>query len=638
MFELLVRLSLATAAAGAGWSAGSAAFNICWRVAVVWAAIAVASELLQEHGKRDVRSAIVLALADTVAIALVVAACAGQERVAFLAAVPSMVAVGRRGANPLVLSLASGAIVLSAANLIRPEAPTAMLAFQALGAATLVAVTPRVGTTIPSESHGPGLPAFSQPAESISYLELRESYRSLRDRCRELERRGRKDRIAAQLREAAEDDPGWLHDRLAKRLQEISGATGLTLHVVSQLPGTLVVRGAGAQSPDAIETVSIDLRAATQEAEMRLLAERTVEAFRTQGQDTSRSVLLKHRGKLVGLVSASHADSKALDTAIVLLDEAAPIAAQVLVDAERHLRLKQRAREAELLHQLASAVRGAESLGSLAGRIVREVREIVCTDHLAVWMLDGHEAMPLASEGSPMRIVESMSFAKGPGIAGWLGIGSPELCIPDAHTDSRLPSHEALRKRIGSFCLVPIGLGQRPLGFLTAAARATSAFGVAEFETLRAIGAELGQLVIEHPLGSDRPSGLATTREFQRELSLTRAGFVVTLELLKREELLEAFGRPALERAMSRFAHRIRARLPQDALTCRMPPNELLVLLRGAEKEVARSWANEAAATAAMINVTARDGITRIPLAFRAKVAEIRLQFDGISVPETQLA
>jgi GAF domain-containing protein len=223
-------------------------------------------------------------------------------------------------------------------------------------------------------------------------------------------------------------------------------------------------------------------------------------------------------------------------------------------------------------------------------------------------------------KGIRNRLLDIILFAGGIGLPGWLKIGAPEVWIPNVQEDSRCPREEALKLRIGSFAMLPIQYGDEPYGYLVAATNRSGGVDVSEIELLRAVASELSQAIARLEHDDILASGIATAAEFQAAIELG-GGHLVQLQPLRKELLLEQFGKPALDRAFRTLVRKLRARLPSGSLVFRRDDGDFLVYLRSVPAEFAVNWANEVSAIASMIGVSDAKGSRRIPLPMRAKVA-----------------
>jgi len=470
---------------------------------------------------------------------------------------------------------------------------------------------------------------LSDGPEPIAYLELRENFRSLRDQYRDLERRSRRDRIAVQLTEAADATGETFEQRIAHRLREITGAAGTTLHTCAQFADAVVVRAASGNVPEPLKTAMFPLAKGLSEWQMRHRIEQAMLVAQEENHRTlGATVLLKHRGLIVGALCLTDESRHRLDEAVAKAEEAAPFVAAQIQKEQVEAQERRRLREIELLYTIATTASGAESAANLAARVARELNEILNPGHLAIWFLDGDSVYSVAALGASHRLFESLNFDGQTGIPGWLASGGEEVHLFDTADDARIDRVEALKRRVGSYALIPIDVSASVFGFLTVATNASGAIDVKELETIRIVAAELGQALARLDGSVKGPAGFATPREFQDAVGQAERGVLVTLEPLRLDQLIEQFGRPVVEMAFRKFAAKLRLTLPVGALLCRPSEGDWIIFLRDLDEPFARHWAAEATATASLIPLRTPDGSRRIPLGVRAKIAEIAPQKD----------
>lgn len=580
-------------------------------------AFAVLVALFQRRGLWNPGIAGFAAVADAAAIATLLAMMGWVDRYGFLAVVPLAYAAAKYGSNPSAMAPLAAGLVLAAGNLLGGGLKTDLL-IQA-GAVMVVGLMLNQRRIVMSMDHSPEpLPeaiAAAEVAESEAYLQLRENFRRLRDHAITVETRGRRDRLAAQLHEIAHERP--VERALARRLRELTGAKGVVLYSAAQLADLMVVRGYDGDVPTPLADQALELGSL-------IATDVGYQAFLDDDlKHRTATVVLKDRGRAVGLATLVADHAEALRSAMGPAEEAAPVIAAILRRQTDQVNLERRLRETETLYHLASLTVGAETAVQACARVVDDLFEPLGLNHMAVWLLDEGEPMAVASQGASMRLLEAMSFAVGPGVAGWLSLGAPELALFDAPADNRVDRAEAIRRRAGSFFAAPIGFDESPAGFLTAGTHAIGGIDRGQLDTLRAVAAELGQALGRLEAPDRRPGSLLTLPEFQAALAKSPDGCLVILEPLRRQELLQTFGAPAFEHAMRTYARRVRGRLPLDGVLTRRPEGDFLALLRGCNEAFARSWANETAALASMIGLRTPDGSARIPFGVRAKVSPI---------------
>jgi hypothetical protein len=237
-----------------------------------------------------------------------------------------------------------------------------------------------------------------------------------------------------------------------------------------------------------------------------------------------------------------------------------------------------------------------------------------------VFLVDGDRTVELAQVGQRVDLLNQMSFATGPGVAGWMGVDAPELILYEVRKDLRWSPEDSLRSRVGSFLLMPLEGEGEVRGFVSAACQTSGGLQKEHAETLRIASLELARTMF--PATS---SGVMTRSEFATFMG-SRPGHIVLLQPLKRQALETSFGRPAMAHVIRRFTYRLRLRLPEGAGLCRRQEGDFVVFLPDAEQAFASRWANEMVAYASMIGLRTPDGAHVVPLAFRARVAPMNQQ------------
>jgi hypothetical protein len=206
--------------------------------------------------------------------------------------------------------------------------------------------------------------------------------------------------------------------------------------------------------------------------------------------------------------------------------------------------------------------------------------------------------------------------------------------MPDVRLDDRCPAHAAVKSRTGSYFVLPLVSREEPFGMLTASTRAIGGLDLDAVESFRVAGAELSRALARYDDRAD-VEGLMTPQEFQQFVA-NHSGCIVTLEPIRHQKVIETVGKSALEYAMRKFVRRVRSRLPIGGAVCRRKTGDCLAFLPGFIEESGTRWANEMAASAALIGLRSPNGATRLPLAFRARVADLGTQEHQISpMPQT---
>lgn len=625
MLEFIVRVALAAALVLTGGLVGAEALDFVWRVALLFTGYSGLGFLLERRGLRNPGVSGFVAVADAALIAYLVARFGVLEEYGFLVLAPCAFAAARHGSNPAAMAPLAAAWLLVAANLATRMPPSGPLLVQVLAVLVvgLLMNQARIVMTVTREIEVPVVPPTEGP-EPVHFMELRENFRRLRDHCRDLERKSRRDRLSMMLVEAVRGHSGRGYTRLAQALREMTGCDALSLHMASSVGDMMIVRGVSGPVPDEIHTTAFQIGTGLSEFQQRSRMEQRLRALRDpDSPQATGSVLLKDRGRLVGMIGLVHQSSDRLDEAIAKIEEAMPMLVALLREEDRRESDRRRLGELETLYGIATVMAGAETVTSLASRVVGELAEILPLQHVSIRALDGDQSLLLASAGPTLRLEEHLRFGETQGVTGWLQSGAGELHLLDVPESGLVDRTLALKKRAGSFCLLPLRFGPQPYGFLAASTNTIGGLDDQVMATLRATASELSRAIGRlqgTPLGAE---GLTTPKEFQVAVTAHPEGCLVYLEPLRLDETLEAFGRAAVDHAVRTLSIKLLGQLPAGGLLCRRREGDLVAFLRDASEEYARRWANEATALASMVPLRTPDGRSRIPFALRAKVARL---------------
>jgi GGDEF domain-containing protein len=657
MFELIVRVVLASGAMAAAGILGQPSFELTWKASLFMAAYSYLLYMMEQKGARNPGVAGLAAVADGGMIAVFLADLGVVQHFGFLSALPMVYAYWRFKSNAAMMAPLVACWLLVGANLFGGgNGFTAMLLVQALGVLVIGVVLSQVRTNRENKREAkPAIPNVDQTLQVLTdhiargkaaqaseeanaphqeLADLEASFRDLTDSARDLEKRSRRDRACVQLFESAARQSSSPFAAIASRIHDLTGVEGVGVYTVSQTGDALVARGTAGDVDPSVNEAGIQIPRRAADADIDAQVRSAIGLSRDPDSKTKfAAVLLKLRGKVVGMVTLFHSSAIELDASARQASETSEFLAELVSDQAAREDDRRRMREAELLYTVATTTIGAATPASLAARVVRDLAEAVRLDHLSVWSLENGQATQLALEGGDHRIVEEIRFAQGQGVEGWIKSGSPVLSIANARNDGRIPSQEALKRRIGGLLIVPLEFGREPFGFVVASVSKPNGIDQGETETIRAVCAELSQALARMNAGSRGPEGLATPREFYEIVSAGGQGHLVYLEVPQREELSETFGKPAVEHAIRRFAVRLRSELPIGAAVTRRHEGDYVVFVPSNDEDYVRRWANDATALASLVGVRTPDGKTKIPLALRAKVAPINQQIHRISNP-----
>ena len=658
MFELVIRVVLASGAMAAAGILGRPSFDLTWRAALLFAAYSCVAYVMEQRKLRNPGAAGLVALADCGIATVFLADLGLLNQIGFLSATPMAWAFFRHRSNAAMMAPLAASWLLVGANLFGGgNAFTPSLLLQALGVLLAGLAMEQARVVIgerrpvaaadpepePEHKYNPELLKLLGPDEpepepdpatvtAREYEEFKESFRTLSETARDIERRSRRDRASVQIYEAVVRDRKDPFASLAAKIQDLTGADGVGLYTVTQAGDTLVPRTCSGDVEDAVQETSIDIPRRAMDTEMGDHIQAMLSAVRDPSEKNRfATVLLRAQGRLHGMLTLFHTSGIELEAAVRKAEETAEFIAELIGDQASREEDRRRMREAELLYTVATTVSGANTPTTLASRVVRKLWQTLRLDHLAVHLLDGAQSAVAAREGNDLDLLESITFARGVGLEGWLESGSPLVAMTNARDDARLPAHLALKMRIGSFVLIPLEIGAEPLGYLTAATSRVGGIDTGELETLRVIAAETTQALSRLQNEGRGAEGLATPREFWEIIKRSGVGHLVYLEVPRREEMAKTYGSPAIDHAIRRFAVRMRAELPEGAAICRRDQGDYVVYLRSTDEQYVRAWANDVTALASMVGVRTLDGRSRIPLALRAKVALVNQQNHQLS-------
>ncbi|MFI5386916.1 MAG: hypothetical protein ACHQ50_12450 [Fimbriimonadales bacterium] len=627
MVELVVRLCISLAILGLG-ALGFVPFDVAWKAAVALAGVSLFGWRVESKGLMNGGVAGFFAIAEAFTLAIVLAASGVLHELGFLVLIPCIYA-GARFSSPMNSMAPLAASCLVGADCLYSKAglPSPAVLFHAAG---VLAVSLLLGHRTPTTSHTNVIEEHNpHPAPQLvedGLLQLRESFRKLRDAYSELERRSRKDKITARISKARMEEGEKFYSELCMALRELTRAEDLAVYSLAQFEQVMVVRSVTQDYPGDLRDRSIDIDVSKAPVVVREQAEAAIASL---GAGTSIvNMLLIHKGKIVGMVCAIEPHPMKREEIRKNLAEVAPVAATAVgTEMEREARTC-RAKELELLYEISSVSSGATTPAILAGRVSREVKQMLHLDSVRIVLLRGGKEKVISNEGSRARLVDAMTFARGSGVHGWIASGAPELFLFDVRQDPRCNREETLKRRIGSFGLIPLWIGPQVAGYIGAATQLIGGIDLDQMGTLRLVGAELSR-ALERFAGK-QPGGIMTPQEFT-QFTTRREGSLVYLEPLRREQTIAVHGFAAFEEAIRRLTHQLRAMVPSGGSVCRRDQGDFLVFLES-DEEFARTWANEVAASASFIAISSSDPSKRIPLALRARVARLTTQTNQLSV------
>lgn len=434
MFELIARVVLASGAMAAAGILGQPGFELTWKTSLFFAAYSYLLYMMEQKNARNPGVSGLAAVADCGIVSVFLADLGLLSNFGFLSAVPMVYAYWRFKSNAAMMSPLVASWLLIGANLFGGgNAFTAGLLVQALGVLLIGVVLsqlrtaredkrereiviPDVDQTIQllADRVAKGKVAVERETTSVDaqeYHDFRESYRELSDSARELEKRGRRDRSCVQLFESAARQTGSPFAAIAAKIHDLTGAEGIGIYTVSQAGDALIVRSSAGNVDTVVEEAEFQLGRRATDSELTDQLNARIEAVRDRDSKSKfATVLLKLRGKVVGLLTLFHSNNIELGSSVRRANETAEFLAELVSDQLVREDDKRRMREAELLYTVATTTIGAATPSSLAARIVRDLSEAIRVDHLSVWSVQGAVATQLACHGPSTTSSTRSSF------------------------------------------------------------------------------------------------------------------------------------------------------------------------------------------------------------------------------------
>lgn len=625
MVELCVRILSSAALMIWAGAVMSSVFELAWRTAVLFAAYSFLLYAIERRGLRNGGVSGLAAALDAGFVAVVLAASGKLEGFGFLVLLPLVYAHALRSADATAIAPIAASWIIAAHWIVRSQPLPHELLVQAGLVLTIGWMLGARRTRAESADVTP-IQAPGQESDGVEMLDLREKFRRLREQYAELQRESRMNAFAARIHQLGDRAAAQRGDELAARLMEWSGAEGVALYATAPSGDGMTAYGLAGAVREDLPSHPFTVPKGFSEAQMKDRATEFVRSLRDPEQPAhSSSVLLRDRGRLVGLAMLFHSRADRLQECVDQADAVAACMARAVETTKHATSTESRRRLAELLYDVATLLPGSTSESQFIARVTHELAMISGADYVAAMIFDGDDLTMVASHGHARDIWRVISFSRGAGAVGWKTSGAPEVLVSDPRSDTRCNPEECLQQRIGSFAIVPIQRRGEVDGVMLVASAVVRGLSEERLSAIRAVVYEVSD-ALDRQFSDSLPSGgLATPREFRRAIASAGVGTIVVIEVLRRERMEQGYGRPALSQALANLARRLRTKLPPGGLVCRRPEGDLLVWLGSCDVETAGRWANQAAAMASMVAVQSPLGGV-VPLAVRARVAQLGQQ------------
>jgi hypothetical protein len=601
--------------------------GVGWEISIAIAIYAGIGYWLETRGRKNSGICGILAVCDSGAIVFSGASIHAIDPCALLSLLPVLYAFKKHRANLWATVPCVAGLLFSSAVLFLGPDVSANVYVEALAALLLPLILRLPPADAPQPPRPQMLPRISE-IDSEAFLMLRENFRKVKDRCKELEEGGKREHILAQLHSTRLASNHEFHGKLSDTIRKLCGAQSAAVYTLSQFGNTMVVRGTSGPVQSAVETASYTVNLGQATRQIIDQVELTTRAMLVDEERAKvATVLLTHESRMVGMVNLFHNDWDELYEAKRMVEDCAQTIAWIIVETQRKADHDKRLKELELLYETAVVSTGAGDRQELVARVSHRLAGIVKAEFIGAYLVEDDEPVLVGNHGHEMDFLDCMSFSAGNGFEGWLAAGAPELAVFQSQDDQRCHVDMLLRKRIGSFILVPLQFEESPFGFLVAVSKVSNGLDSSDLAALRAVSAECAQAVcrLEQPSAN---GGLVTPSSFQRTVANAKSGCLVHLELLKRQQLIENCDSRAIEEGLRQFSYRLRGKLTAGGAACQRGLGGFVIYLPNSATSFVSNWANEVAATASMIGVPTSGKKTTIPLAFRARVANLVPQSD----------
>ncbi len=612
MFELGVRLLLSGLLIFVAGATDAIHMELAIEVSGALAIAAVLNHLTTRDGQKSDLSGTALALFDSVLLGIVLADSGLLQSFGILTLAPLALGIERFGRSTAYCAPLVAFGMVFANQMVHPGYHVPDPILRQAGAVFIVGLMIAIGAAIKARATENEPP----PAAANEVLLVREQFRRLEDAYEILRQGSQRDRVLSSMAGSQAIRPLARAGTMIERLATATSLEGIVLYSVADVGQLMGVRAKHGTIPDGLADLALTIASDWSQSQIQ---ERISGQLRRILSDHPFEVIcLVHAGKIVGSLCLLHSDPKILNDAKRTVEATAPQLAAIISEAFERSTMERRIREAELLYSLASLARGCESTLDLCSRFADELADMTQADQAGIYIIEDGRALCLANFGGDARLIETMSFGLGPGIAGWTRVGMPELILLDVRSDDRAAK---TNKRIGSYFVVPFTTSEFD-GFVTIATTATCGLDLGSAETMRILVAELARAI--DTIETDAPSGILSSSEMQT-LMHGRDGSLAVFEILRRETIETQFGKSTYRATVRTFMRRVAAKAPPRSGVMRNEKGQIVVFIPEMTEIDASRWANEMTAVASMIGIRGPDS-TKLPIAVRAKVAAFNPQ------------
>jgi len=248
------------------------------------------------------------------------------------------------------------------------------------------------------------------------------------------------------------------------------------------------------------------------------------------------SVPLRYKNRVVGAISCQSYAARAYDDDdMELLQGIADLAAVAIENARYISEIEARRREAERIEEIGLALTSSLDPSEVIRKIVDAMLELLSADSAHLWLFDGEETRVAASRGG-MAVAEGTRFRFPPELLNDISMLARPIQIPDVRESALLPDAVKRELRVASGMLVPLVIGAKTEGFLSAGHRDPRPFTDDQVHIAQRLASQVSAALANARLHervqalslTDPLTGLPNRRHLQlhlqRELAAARRG------------------------------------------------------------------------------------------------------------------
>lgn len=317
------------------------------------------------------------------------------------------------------------------------------------------------------------------------------------------------------------------------------------------------------------------------------------------------SAPLRHKGHILGAISTqSYRPDAYTEADLELLQGIADVAAVAVENARQFTELERRRREAEQIEEIGRAVVRSLDSHTVLGTVIDAVMNLLDARGSTVWLLDGTTARVEASAGTSPLPRDLEWDLEGRLFKELVERGRPVL-IDDLEASELVPDNVREHLDVGTGLAVPLVLGDRVAGLLSAGSREPAAFDDDDIHILQRLAnqasvalenarlhASLQALTLTDPL-TNLPNRRHLEMHLSKEVAAASRGRLVTLVIFDVDDFKrfnDSYGHVAGDEALRVLAEILEDENRAMNLVSRYGGDEFVSILTETDAEGARNY------------------------------------------------